>query len=104
MEIENVQSIVSEEFDTCLLKNKGFLMLDSLFKEHGWHIVNNDFNWITWSRKCFETEFFEVKLDNSTIYVSIPLKNSIFQYRTTFKSYFFATEYIEERFKEYISC
>jgi len=86
----------------CELKNKGFVLLDALFKKHQWHLIKNEFNWIIYSKFGHETEFFEIKLDATTVYVSIPIKNSQFQYRTTFKDYFQASEYVEERFIEFI--
>ena len=36
-----------------------------------------------------------MEIDADTIYVSIPLKNSIYQYETKFNNYFMASEYIE---------
>jgi len=84
------------------LKNKGFLFLDSMFRENGWMVIKNDINWICFTKPGFEIEYFEIKIDTSKIYVSIPIRNSIFQYKTSFKDYFTASEYIEERFKDFI--
>jgi hypothetical protein len=84
------------------IKNKGFFTLYSLFKENGWHMTKNEMNWIFFTKKGFETEYFEIKIDISKIYVSIPIKNSIFQYSTSFKDYYSAVEYIEERFTDFI--
>jgi hypothetical protein len=84
------------------LKNKGFLFLDTMFRENGWVSTKNEIDWLCYTKPGFETEFFEIKIDSSKIYVSIPLKNSIFQYSTSFKNYFSASEYIEERFKDFI--
>ena len=84
------------------LKNKGFMFLDSMFRENGWVTIKNEIDWICFSKPGFETEYFEIKIDASKIYVSIPMRNSIFQYKTYFKDYFTASEYIEERFKDFI--
>ena len=84
------------------LVNKGFFMIDAMFKENGWHMTKNEMNWICFTKKGFETEHFEIKIDVSKIYVSIPIKNSIFQYSTSFKDYYSAVEYIEDRFKDFI--
>lgn len=89
--------------NTSELKNKGFLFLDLMFKENGWITIKNEVDWVCFSKPGFETEYFEIKIDSSKIYVSIPLRNSIFQYKTSFKDYFTASEYIEERFNEFIS-
>ena len=85
------------------LKNKGFPFIDALFRNNGWHIIRNDFNWIVYSKFGHETEFFEIKIDSNSVHVSMPIKNSLFQYRTSFDNYFNASEYLEERFKQYIS-
>jgi hypothetical protein len=58
-------------------------------------------NWICFSKPGFQTEYFEIKIDQSKIFVSIPIKNSLFQYKTSFKDYYSASEYIEERFKDF---
>jgi hypothetical protein len=84
------------------IKNKGFALLDEMFKKNGWHMTKNELYWISYSKFGHETEFFEIKLDSTKIYVSIPIKNSPYQYTTTFTNYFQASEYVEERFKEFI--
>lgn len=83
------------------IKNKGFAILHELFIENGWHLVKNDFEWIVYSKLGHETEFFEIRLDKNCILVSIPIKNSAYQYRTSFKDYFQASEYLEMRFKDF---
>jgi len=85
------------------LKNKGFALLHELFTENGWHLVKNDFEWIIYSKPGQETDLFEIRLDKNNIFVSIPIKNSAYQYRTTFNDYFQASEYLENRFKDF-SC
>ena len=82
------------------LKNKGFILLDEMFKSNGWHITKNEMGWIGYTKAGYETEFFDIRIDQTKIYVSFPLKNSVFQYTTSFKDYFTACEYIEARFKE----
>jgi len=90
------------EFISSPIKNKGFLLLDELFRENGWHIIKNDPNWIAYTKQGYETEYVEIKIGNDNIVVSIPIKNSPFQYKTSFTNYFLASEYIEARFKEFI--
>jgi hypothetical protein len=84
------------------LKNKGFYFLETLFYQNGWHLIKNEINWICFTKPGFETEYFEIKIDSDKIFVSIPIKNSIFQYRTSFKDYYTANEYIENRLNEFI--
>lgn len=83
------------------IKNKGFTEIDTLFKENGWKLIKNDFDWITYNKFGHETECFEINIDKTTISVSIPLKNLPYQYVTQFSDYFRACEYIEARFKEF---
>lgn len=83
------------------IKNKGFAILDAMFKENGWHLAKNEMNWINYSKFGDETSYFDIKITNDKIIVSVPLKQSIFQYVTTFKSYYEASEYIEQKFFDY---
>jgi hypothetical protein len=84
------------------IKNKGFVLLDSLFRESGWHIIKNEENWLVYTKKGFETEYIEIKIAMDSILVSIPIKNSPFQFKTSFSNYFQASEYVEARFIEFI--
>lgn len=83
--------------ETSEIKNKGFLILDQLFKKHGWHLVKNEINWICYTKFGHETDVYDIKIDASKIQVSVPLKNSPFNYVTFFTDYFSASEYIEGR-------
>jgi len=85
------------------IKNKGFIILDSMFKEHGWHRVKNEMTWLCYTKLGHETDIFDIQITQSTIRVSIPIKGSPLQYVTSFKEYFLATEYIEARFNDFIS-
>lgn len=93
----NSESILKTE-----IKNKGFALLDQLFKENGWHLCKNEMNIICYTKFSNETDLFEIKIDHKYIYVSIPIKNSPFQYNTSFNNYFQASEYIEARFFDFI--
>ena len=85
------------------IKNKGFAILDDLFKEHGWHLIQNEMNKICYTKVGQETDVFDIQIDQTTIRVSIPLKNSTYQYTTSFKEYFQASEYVEARLLDFIS-
>jgi hypothetical protein len=82
--------------------NKYNFILSDLFESNGWHLIKNDKNWVIFTKAEHETEFFEIKEDKNIIYVSIPLKNSVYQYKKKFANYSQAYEYVEERFKEFI--
>jgi hypothetical protein len=84
------------------IKNKGFAILDEMFKQHGWHLQKNEVNWINYTKFGDESSYFDIKVTTDKIIVSVPLKNSIYQFLTTFKSYYEASEYIEQKFYEYI--
>jgi hypothetical protein len=86
---------------TSEIKNKGFILLDSLFKENGWHMTKNEMNLIEYTKQGHESDFFQIKLDQKNVYISVPIKNSPYQYKTTFTNYFDASEYVEKRFKDY---
>ena len=85
------------------IKNKGFSMLDELFKEHGWTLANNEFEAISYVKKGHEIDSFDIEIDNNNIYVCVPLKNSKYKYETLFTDYFTASEYLEMRFQDFIS-
>ena len=84
------------------IKNKGFSLLYQLFKKHGWHLVKNEMNYMLFTSFGNETSYFEIKIDPNNVYVSVPIKNSQFQYKTTFNNYYDASEYIEDRLLDYI--
>lgn len=84
------------------LKNKGFAILDEMFKKYGWYLQKNELNWINYTKFGDETSCFDIKISLDKIIVSVPLKNSIYQFVTTFKSYYEASEYIEGKFFDYI--
>ncbi len=94
--LSNNESILNTE-----IKNKGFALLDQMFKDNGWNLCKNEMNNISYTYFGHETELFEIKIDTNTIHVGIPIKNSRFQYNTQFNNYFQASEYIEARFADF---
>jgi hypothetical protein len=81
--------------------NKGFVILDATFKEYGWHLVKNELNWISYTKFGDETSYFDIKILPDKIVVSVPLKNLPFQFTTSFKGYYEASEYIEQKILDY---
>jgi len=80
-----------------------------LFKNNGWSsngIINNK-QGITYFKEGHELEYFQLRYaDTATgseepIYVSVPLKNSTYQYVLYFKEFETATNYISKMFHEY---
>lgn len=84
------------------IKNKGFAILDGTFKQHQWHIIKNELNWISYTKNEDETSYFDIKILPDKIVVSVPIKNSAYQYVTNFKGYYEASEYIEQKLIDYI--
>jgi len=98
-------NMLSNQYDVLdtELKNKGFVLLDEIFKKHGWHMIKNEVNWISYTKLGNELDLFDIKINQKSIHISIPIKNSPFQYTTSFSDYYRATEYIESRFMNFIS-
>jgi len=99
-----VTSMLSEN-TTIININNELNSLTELFKHNGWNkIKNNDkfADHITYSKEGNETEFFKIEIDNNIIYVSVPLKNSSFQYKTKFVDYYSAIKYTESKFHYFI--
>jgi hypothetical protein len=84
------------------LQNKGFVILDEMFKKHSWYLQKNEMNWINYMKFGDETSHFDIRITNDKIVVSVPIKNSIYQFVTTFKSYYEASDFIEQKFFDYI--
>jgi hypothetical protein len=86
------------------IKNKGFLLLDILFKEKGWTLSKNELNHIEYKRPDFgDLDYFEIIIDKYKVNVSVPIKHTPYQYKTSFDNYYNAIEYVEKRFKDFIS-
>ncbi len=85
------------------IKNKGFAILDSILKKNGWHLIKNEMNGITYTKFGDETSYFDIKILQDKIIVSVPIKNLRYQFVTSFKSYYEASEFIEQKLFEYIN-
>jgi len=85
------------------IKNKGFAILHSTFKQNGWHLIKNEMNWITYTKSGDETSYFDIKIPQNKIIVSVPIKNSTHQFVTPFNSYYAASEFIEQKLLDYIN-
>jgi len=95
----NVPNMLSENDNNNNFINN-FKLLTELFVHNGWQNNSNNtsFEHILYTKLGNETEFFEIKLDDNNIYVSVPLKNSDFQYKAKFNNYLLAIKYIESKF------
>jgi hypothetical protein len=90
--------------NTIININSELNLLNELFKSNGWKVEhsNNTSDHIMYSKPGNETEFFKIALYNNIIYVSVPLKNSNFQYKTKFDNYYSAIKYTESKFNYFI--
>lgn len=90
------------EFDNILL-NKPFssLGIHKLFIKNGWQLdLNNEFQF-RYVKRGYELNIFEVTIQKDRIYVSVPIINSPFQYKTYFTNYTLAYNYIEQKFYDF---
>jgi hypothetical protein len=86
----------------------GLTELSALFNDHGWTssgVVDSN-EGTTYFKNGHETEYFELKYSDASeseepIYVSVPLRNSTYQYVLYFKDFENATNYIAKMFGEY---
>jgi len=95
--------MLSNENEHTAIKNHGFSVINNMFIEHGWKQVRNEFEWITYTKTGHETDVFDLMVEKDKIVVSVPVKNSAYQYRTTFKTYWEAVEYVEKRFNDFVN-
>jgi len=84
------------------IKNKGFLLFDEMATANGWHLIHNEMNRICYTKVGHETDLFDIRILEKTIEVSIPLRNSRYQFITRFNDYFTANEYLESRFMDFM--
>ena len=83
------------------IKNNNFTLLDKLFKKQDWNKSKNNLNQISWVKKGYENDEFEIQINEKNIFASIPLKNSTYKYKTIFNNHFLASEYLKKRFIEF---
>lgn len=98
-----LNSETHKQFTEANVKNKGFIVLDELFKTHSWSLITNEMDHITYAKSYMDPNIFDIKVEKASVSVTVPLKNSNFLYTTTFSNYFEASEYVEERLNDYLS-
>jgi len=97
----NDNTVFNDNAVNATINNKGFSILDSIFKQYQWHLVKNDLNFISYTKVGDETNHFDFKILKDKIVVSVPIKNSSYQFVTNFKSYFEASEFAEQKLIDY---
>lgn len=81
--------------------NKDIIIFDNILNKYGWYLDKFDIGDISYTKVGDETSCVIIKIFNNKINVSVPIKNSPYQYNTTFKDYNHAIEYIENRLIDY---
>ena len=84
------------------IKNIGFKFIHELFISNGWIIAVNQLDHVSYCKPGYETDIFDIVIEKDKISLCIPIKNSPYLYRTFFTDYYHASEYVEERFFEFI--
>ena len=75
--------INSIQYDTNKqLKNKEFLIINSILAANNWELIHNEINHISYCKFGDETTTFDIKISPDKIIVSVPIKHSIYQYVT----------------------
>lgn len=79
-------------------------LFNKLFNSYNWFndkSNKNDLYNIIYRKNKIKNEYFEIKLDVHKILVTIPIKNSIYQYQTTFNNYKDSLLYLDKYIKYY---
>lgn len=77
------------------LLNNQFTMFDKLLNDYDWILNENFIDRVVYLKPGNELDTFEIKIDSTNIYVSVPLKNCDCLYRVKFDDYFSAFNYVE---------
>ena len=79
------------------MENINFDKVHRLFTENNWDLLVNEFEHVLYTKRERETEFIEIKLECGKIWVSVPLSNSVYQFKTGFHDYYSTNAYLESR-------
>ena len=79
------------------MENINFDKVHHLFTENNWDLLVNEFEHVLYTKRERETEFIEIKLECGKIWVSVPLSNSVYQFKTGFHDYYSTNSFLESR-------
>ena len=91
----------NDSLSNSVIQNKRFSILHDTLTQNGWKLVVNEMYWINYTKEGDETSYFDIQVTQNKIMVSVPIKNSIYQYTTSFTSYYEASEFLEKKMYEY---
>lgn len=93
-EMSNKNELLNEAFSK--------MGLHELFAEQkNWYLSCNHINQIIYSKIGNEIDSFDINIHKDKIYVSVPIKNSNFSFKTSFNDYSSAFNFIEQRFYDF---
>ncbi len=94
--------ISNKKMENDVLTSNEFIFLEEALHNKGWRLVKNEPTHIIYIKNGNETEYFEINVDliYKKIFVSFPLKNSTYQYKTSFNTCYNAKKYIEDKMDE----
>jgi len=95
-----MQNTLQQQVTTPL--NKGFLLAAEAFFEKKWKMIENSEGKITFAHESNLCDEFKLRVSESIIEAVIPMPNSNIAYCTKFQNYFDASEYLIERFNDYL--
>jgi hypothetical protein len=84
--------------------NKGFIELTNIFYKNGWIMVENIKAGVVFINPNEIRDVFKIRAINNAIEVVFPIPNSNISYNTKFKNYFEASEYVIEKFNNYLDA
>lgn len=95
--------MIHETQDTAENKitNPGFKEIGEKFLEKGWVVNVNQPNRLEFHSPTNGCDTFEFEVDQKTIHVSVPLKQSRYKYTTKFSDYYLACEFAEMHLAEF---
>ena len=95
-------NMVTPQKTTTKCKNISFACLEETFGQHNWSLQINELDHIVFKSPISDFDYYEIFVDKNKINVAIPLKNSTYKYKTSFNSYFQASEYIEMQLQDFL--
>lgn len=81
--------------------NPGFKEIGEKFLEKAWIVKVNQPNRLEFQSPTNECDTFEFEVDQNSIHVSVPLKQSRYKYTTKFSNYYLASEFAEMHLAEF---
>jgi len=84
-------------------KNESFAILEEEFDRYNWFLQINESDHIVFKSPTSDYDYYEINVDKTKIDVIVPLKKTIYKYKTSFNSSLQACEYIEMHLDDFIN-